>query len=77
MKTRVCFYRLPWRLSDQHGPMQLPLDVRVTRAAGMDERVHGNQDETLRVEFPDLNRELSDRGEAKHRRHGHLWRENR
>lgn len=46
----------PWRLSDQHGPVQLALDVRVTRAAGVDERVDGDQDETLRVELPDLDR---------------------
>lgn len=46
--------RVPWRLSDEHGPVELALDVRVARAAGVDKRVDGHQDETLRVEFPHL-----------------------
>lgn len=64
--------RVPRGLPDQHGPVQLALDVRVARAAGVDERVHGHQDEALRVELPHLNRQLPDRGEAEHGRHRHL-----
>ena len=70
----MCLVRVPWCLSDQHGPVQLALNVRMTRAAGMDERMDGDQDEPLRVELPDLNRQLSDRGETQHGRHRHLWR---
>lgn len=58
---------VPRGLSDQHCPVELALDVRVTGPAGMDERVDGDQDETLRVEVPDLHRQLSDRRETKHR----------
>lgn len=58
---------LPRRLSDQHCPVELALDVRVTGPARMDKRVDSNQDETLRVEVPDLHRQLSDRRETKHR----------
>lgn len=56
LKTRVCLVCVPRRLSDQHCPVELALDVCVTRATGMDERVDGDQDKTLCVEFPDLNR---------------------
>lgn len=66
LETRVRLICVPWRLSDQHGPVELALDVRVARAARVDKRVDGDQDEALRVEFPDLNRQLSDRGETKH-----------
>lgn len=75
LTTRVCLVCVPWRLSDQHRPVKLALDVRVARATGVNERVEGDQDETLRVEFPDLNRQLPDRGETQHRRHRHLCRE--
>ena len=50
-----CSVCVPWRLSDQHGPVELALDVCVPRAAGVDEWVDGDQDKALRVEFPDLN----------------------
>lgn len=77
LKNSVCLVCVPWRLSDQHGPVELALDVCVTRSAGMDKRVDGDQDKTLSVELPDLNRKLSDGGETKHRWHRHLWREER
>lgn len=50
-----CLVCVPRRLSDQHGPVELALDVCVPRATGVDKRVDGDQDEALRVEFPDLN----------------------
>lgn len=56
LKTRVCLICVPWCLSDQHSAVELALDVRVTRATGMDKWVDSYQDKTLRVEFPDLNR---------------------
>lgn len=74
LKKRLCLVCVPWRLPDQHGPVELALDMCVARAAGVDEWVHSNQDKTLRVEFPHLNRQLSDRGQTKHGRHRHLWR---
>lgn len=40
---------LPRRLSDQHCPVELALDVCVAWPAGMDKRVDGNQDKALRV----------------------------
>lgn len=67
----------PGRLSDQHGPVQLPLDVCVPGAAGVDEGVDGDQDEALSIQLPDLDGQLPDRGQTKHRRHRHLWREGR
>lgn len=66
--------RVPRRLSDQHSPVELALDACVAWPAGVDKRVDGNQDEALRVEVPDLDRQLSDRGETKHRWHWHLCR---
>lgn len=66
---------VPQRLPHQHGPVELPLDVRVARAAGVHEGVDGHQHEALRVEVPDLDRELSDGGQAEHRGHRHLCRE--
>jgi len=56
LRTRVCSGCVPWRLSDQHSPVKLALDVCMARAAGVNKRVDGDQDEALRVEFPDLNR---------------------
>lgn len=55
LKTRVCLVCVPGRLSDQHSPVELALNMRVTRAAGMDKWVDGDQDKALSVEFPDLN----------------------
>lgn len=56
LRTKVRLVYVPWCFTDQHGPVELALDVCVTRATGMDKRMDGDQDETLRVEFPDLNR---------------------
>lgn len=60
-KTGVRLIFSPLRLSDQHGPVELALDVSMARAAGMDEGVDCHQDKALSVQFPDLNRQLSDR----------------
>lgn len=56
LKTKVCLAGVPGCLSDQHSPVELALDVCMTRATGMDKWVDGDQDESLRIEVPDLNR---------------------
>lgn len=56
LEAKVRFIFLPWCLSDQHGPVELALDVRLARPARVNKGVDGNQDKTLRVELPDLNR---------------------
>lgn len=61
-----CSFLVPGRLSHQHGPVQLALDVGVARAAGVHEGVDGHQHEALSVEVPHLDRQLPHRGQAKH-----------
>ena len=67
LRTRVWLVCVPWHLPDQHGPVKLALNVRMARAAGVNKWVDSDQDETLRVKFPDLDRQFSDRGQTKHR----------